>query len=299
LKKVNLRVLGLIFGLVLLASLCYRIGTIDLRSLLRPQLLLLVAVTPLWTGMAVLAMRCLVPGKVSLLHLYRLELSSDAMGRLIPSGGLAGEPWRAIQLAPRLGGAVTAARVVLSYRCMHTISGLIQLGWTTGLSLWLEPWTGYPRQALQIAAWVGWLGALGMVLGCFCFPPVRDRLSPRRRMLAALFFKTAERVLQLTEILILFLLLGIVPTIARVVSVGALISISTVVFVMVPGNVGVSELSILKAFTQLGLDPASGLTMGLLREGRLLVWTLVGAGLLAIYPGLKPDSEAGPPNLSE
>jgi putative membrane protein len=77
--------------------------------------------------------------------------------------------------------------------------------------------------------------------------------------------------------LILFFL-GVPVTLRRLVAIEVLsVAIDAVIF-FVPGKIGVQEGGKVLIFTLLGLDPAKGLSFGILRRIRELAWT--GIGLL-------------------
>lgn len=75
--------------------------------------------------------------------------------------------------------------------------------------------------------------------------------------------------------------LGVPVTIQRALTVEVLSVAIDGMFFFVPGKVGTQEGGKVLIFTVLGLDPAMGLSMGILRRIRELTWALVGLLLLS------------------
>ena len=57
---------------------------------------------------------------------------------------------------------------------------------------------------------------------------------------------------------------------------------------MIPGSLGVLEGSYVATFVALGLSPAAGISFGLTRRLRELVWVLIG---MIVFAVLRPRSE--------
>jgi len=57
--------------------------------------------------------------------------------------------------------------------------------------------------------------------------------------------------------------------------------IINVVFRWLPGRVGVDEYSTRRLAPVVGVSPVAGVTLALVRKGRMLVWAAVGLALMA------------------
>jgi len=99
--------------------------------------------------------------------------------------------------------------------------------------------------------------------------------GPSRFLASATWFLVGWALGVLEACLILFFL-GVPMTLRRLVAIEVLsVAIDAVVF-FVPGKVGVQEGGKVLIFTLLGLDPAKGLSFGILRRVRELAWAGIG-----------------------
>ena len=221
-----------------------------------------------WAPWDVLGVGWLLKSPRPWLRLLMMEWSSDGLSRLIPSAGLGGEPFRYRHLRPLTG---EPGKVVLVYRVMHAITGLMATSVTAALCLaWgLSPQHPWGKLAL-VSALLSVLGVLGLL---------RWRPWPHSTLLMALAPKIVSRVVQVSEIAFLLLLLGVVPTPQRVLLFQAYLAASASLFAFVPGGLGVQEAALLQAAVDCGLGPDLGFQVGLLRRCRQMMWA--GWGLLA------------------
>lgn len=290
--KSKLKILWRFVGFGLLAALLYRVGTIDLSSILHPVTLLILLTAPPWIMMSAVALNQLLPKKLSIPYLARLDVIAESMGSLIPSGGMAGEPWRLLQIAPQVGGTGPTTKSLLSYRVVHAYSGLIDIFVTTTLSLHLMTWNETWKSSLTTAATGSAAGALGLLLVYLLAPAVRKRFCPPMQLLGALTAKLVGRTLLLSEVVVIFYILGIDITLGRVLSVAAMIITSGSLVPMIPNGVGVVEMGITLVFEQLGLPGSMGLTFGLIRQAGNLCWTLIGSLMLLSWRAQNPEQVA-------
>jgi uncharacterized membrane protein YbhN (UPF0104 family) len=75
--------------------------------------------------------------------------------------------------------------------------------------------------------------------------------------------------------------LGIPLSVTRVVVVEVVSSTVDALLFFVPGKIGTQEGSKVLAFTILGLDPAKGMSLAILRRIRELTWAAIGLVLLS------------------
>lgn len=105
------------------------------------------------------------------------------------------------------------------------------------------------------------------------------------------------------EIYLILWLLGVPATLHRALAIEVLsVALDGMLF-FVPAKVGTQEGGKVLIFTLLGLDPAKGLSLGILRRIRELSWALVGLLILsrrhlAVRPGPQPPARSLDPEPS-
>ncbi|MEW6282385.1 MAG: hypothetical protein AB1758_27505, partial [Candidatus Eremiobacterota bacterium] len=104
----------------------------------------------------------------------------------------------------------------------------------------------------------------------------------RRHFLLALALKMGSRFLQVCELAGWLWLLGVEPTVPRLILVAALLAAAASVFFMMPSGLGVQEAGIAGAFVLLGLPEYLGVAVGLLRRARIVFIAVVGLCLHAM-----------------
>ena len=77
----------------------------------------------------------------------------------------------------------------------------------------------------------------------------------------------------------IFYVLGLAPEFSSIITVSAFISMSGVIFFIIPQGLGVSEASVSTAFVFLGLGASVGLIFGLVRRARVIFWALLGVAI--------------------
>jgi hypothetical protein len=221
-----------------------------------------------WAMWDVVCIGKLLPSHRQWFRLLMMEWSSDGLSRLIPSAGLGGEPFRYRHLRPMTS---EPGKLVLVYRIMHALTGLMATCVTAWLCLvWgLSP--QYPWAKLALLS--------GLAIGVGLLALLWWRPWPRTRLLLALIPKVVSRFVQVSEVAIVLILLGQLPTAERVLMLQAYLAASASLFAFVPGGLGVQEAALVQAAVDCGLGPEVGFQIGLLRRCRQLMWA--GWGLLA------------------
>src|SRR5439155_7055914 len=103
-----------------------------------------------------------------------------------------------------------------------------------------------------------------------------------RRLAAIAACEAAYQILAVAEVYVTLLFIS--PTRVTIASALVLETISrgvTIFFKMIPMRVGVDEASSSFVAGHVNLDPATGLTLALIRKLRMLFWSAVGLALLA------------------
>jgi uncharacterized membrane protein YbhN (UPF0104 family) len=239
--------------------------------------------------------------RVPLLRLLEARIVGDAVNYLTPTAGLGGEFVRAHYLRQQASAKALAASV--SVAKLTQFAGQV-LYLAVGLALVLPHTSLEPgvRQAMLGGLALLVAGVVGLLLlqrrGLFTpllrgvrrLGFVRDRPGLAERLARldaeiAGYHRDGGRAfvwstlafafgwaLGIVEMALLLWLLGIEVTLARVVAIEVLsIAFDSLLF-FVPAKAGTQEAGKVLIFTLLGLDPAQGLAVGILRRVRELAW---------------------------
>lgn len=273
----------LALGLLLLA-LCWRNFSLELVPLAFRSagwgLLPLVLLAWLWMPFDVLCMAALLPAPRPWRRLFLLEWSTDGLARLIPSVGLAGEPFRYRHLRPH---SSQPGRLVVLYRIFHAMTGVLATAVTASVCATMGYAPDYPWSSIASLSWAA-IAIAWLVLLLW-------RPLPPAQLLASCGWKSLGRVLQISEVAFLLWLLGVAPRLGEVVCLQGFLAASTTLFAFVPGGLGVQETALVQGCVQLGWGPALGFQVGLLRRCRQLLWS--GLSLFA-GAALEGDAKTDP-----
>ncbi|MBM3462150.1 MAG: hypothetical protein FJX76_08630 [Armatimonadetes bacterium] len=296
-------------GFALLVALCTRLPLDSLSAALAhtgPGTVVVCLLATVFIVTEMIAMSILLEGRVPPLVLFHAETVADAIARLVPAAGLAGDPYRAARYAPYVG-ADFAGRAAVDYRLIHMIAGLFFTVVTMGVSLVIAPvppawqatfWAVMAVSAVLSALLAGVaLSALparltAVLLKRFNIPADATAMLPRGEFVRALIAKELSLAFQLVEMYAIFVVLGIPPSWAGVFLTAAMIAASATVFFMMPQGLGVNEAGVSAAFAMLGIPPAEGVAFGLIRRARIIVWTLLGVALHLIWTR-RPEAAEG------
>ena len=119
------------------------------------------------------------------------------------------------------------------------------------------------------------------------FGAMRER--PLALALAVLFFLCAW-VVSAVEVGLVMALLGAPVPAGTAFAIAVLTVLVEGLFFFVPARVGVQEGGLYAIFLALGLDPARGFSLGLVRRLRELTWGLAGLAILSHYRRPPPDA---------
>jgi uncharacterized membrane protein YbhN (UPF0104 family) len=100
---------------------------------------------------------------------------------------------------------------------------------------------------------------------------------------AAAFFFLCAWLVHVLEVGLVLALLGNPAPAGTVFAIAVLTVLVEGFFFFVPARVGVQEGGLYAIFLVLGLDPARGFSLGLIRRLRELTWGLAGLAILALY----------------
>jgi hypothetical protein len=314
-------VLAAIGGLALLAWIVWRAGVSDIAADLRQigwTMLAIVAVGGLRFLLRAAAWRmCLDPPHVMTLRdAFAAVVCGDTVGNLTPLGPLVGEPAKAAYVRGRvaLGPAVTALAIE---NVLYTLSAaaMIAAGTVALLVRFQVPSEIRGAGEIAVAAtlllfalalWMLWRQPALISRALGLAPPLR-RHAARFRDIESQIYTFASRhraalpglaaaeigfhVLGVTEIyLTLWALNGAPPALMLAFILETANRLVTVVFKIVPMRLGVDEVATGYVSQLLGLGTRPGISLAIVRKGRMLVWMLVGGVLLVreVFPGRAP-----------
>jgi hypothetical protein len=254
------------------------------------------------------AWRALQPERARLTTTMAAVMAGDAVGNLTPLSVLVGEPAKAMYLSGEVGGpgafaALTAENFFYSvsvaiYVVLGTAAMLVTFQVPAGLREVGIASLVLMAAILAGAAWMAWRRPSLVSAALAHLPVARLRRMVDKvrafelqsygsvggepgRLLALLFAETAFHVLSFVEVwLVLGLLTGdslplhafVLDTFSRIVNV---------VFKVIPYRIGVEEYTSKGVAVAIGLSEATGLTLAIVRKGRMLVWGAIGLALYA------------------
>jgi len=213
------------------------------------------------------------PVRLSFGDAFRARLAGEALNALLPMGMLVGEPMKAEHVAHRLPFAIALRALAVEFG-FYGVS--LVLLFSAG-AVALFPFSAvlfFAAMAIMVVPFLrngkGWTRILERMGAS------QDHVNPRR----------AWRLLVLEVTFQLFAVVEVYVTLALITpqhvawsSALLLETVSraiTIVFKMLPMRLGVDEAGAAVFADRLGLGPATGITLALVRRMRLLCWSAVG-----------------------
>ncbi|WP_244816434.1 lysylphosphatidylglycerol synthase domain-containing protein [Caballeronia sp. Lep1P3] len=301
--------------LALLAALASRASVSGSLSLIReagPMLLLLVPLHALPLLLDARAWQLLLDGRIGLSVLWRIAVVREAVGRLLPVAGVAGEVV-GIRLAMRhlpdaskaSASVVVEVLVTIAVQFALTMLGLTLLlahagkvssltsviGWALvislpiGIAAFALAHKGAPFRRLESIArsWLGPAAKRGFRIdGARVDCEVRALLRRPRLCLGAFAWQFAGYVLGALEIELAMQLLGHPISINGAVAVEALVQAVRNAAFVAPAGLGVQEVAIVTLSAAFGIDGESALSLALIKRMREVIWAGIGMAVLRI-----------------
>jgi hypothetical protein len=314
-------------GIALFAWLVYRVGLGEIWSSFRQigwGLIAIVTIAGLRFAARALAWRLSVepPASLRFRDAFAAVISGDALGNITPLGPIVGEPAKAAFVRGRtaLGPAVTALAIE---NVLYTLSaaamiaaGMIALlfsvelpGAVRGVS---EGAIAATLGVFALALWLLWRRPAILSRSLLIVSRSSSRLDRVRAIEQEIYtfaarHRTAMVPLVALELLFhalgvlevhvtLWLMLGAPPPILTSFILETANRLITVVFKIVPLQVGVNEAGTALVAQLLGLGSTVGIMLGFVRKARVLVWMLIGTALLVRH-GLTPRAVLDAPDL--
>ena len=243
-------------------------------------------------------------------RLFRVNLAGDVVNNLVPTGNLGGELAKPYLLRGQVPVSRTLSSVVAN-KTMEVLSGFVFVALGVGGALLSLPLDG--RIQIGLAAAV-LLGGTGIVLVClvqrrrplsrlldlFGRLGVRVRFldrhraaiqrveaglvafygCSRRRLITCLGMRLGSWVLGALETFLIMRLMGLDISPSAAFYVVALNVVIETVFFFVPGGLGTFEAGHAYLFFTMGLDPATGVSVALVKRFREVFWMGMGVALL-------------------
>lgn len=231
--------------------------------------------------------------------LWRIRVQAQAINLLLPAASVGGEVLRAAALTRRTRRPIESTSAVMLDNLANASAGVLfaVAGLATGWQLYpaggpplilvtaigvaiVAAFTSLPLALAAVARRVRARpgGKLARLLALFAESP--------RRLVGAYARSTAwhliERMLTAVEIYIAMRALGLDAGLWNAVFATAMMTGLSLVFFFIPGQLGAADLGIVAAFAAVGLSPADGLSVALIRRSRQVLVMLAGVVLIVI-----------------
>ncbi|MGB8769495.1 MAG: lysylphosphatidylglycerol synthase domain-containing protein [Candidatus Korobacteraceae bacterium] len=328
-----LQIAAALMGAALLSYLILRAGTDKLLENVKQMgwgILLVLGLAGISHLVKTWAWRLTLPGqfkKVSFSRTLGLRLVSEAMGQLGFVGQMVGDATRGSLLTSDLPASGIISSVTLDRGLFMgtglivTIAGFAALLFMPaipgGLRLYaslfavvlvallaLSVWAiqnGWPvlsrsaRLAGRIPWFKTWLHSKEAVILSAEQQLLTFHRQAPRAFWASTLLNFVAHGLAIAEVYLILLLVGSKVTLTGALMLEALTKLINAVGTINPGNVGTYEGGNMAIVKLLGLAPAEGLTLGLCRRFRSIVWAIIGGICLLYFSRLKKTSQ---PNQS-
>jgi uncharacterized protein (TIRG00374 family) len=274
--------------------------------------------TAAWT--LAFAPNCKRPG---FWRLFRANLMGDVVSNLLPTAGLGGEVAKPYLLRSEVSVSKSLAAVVAN-KTMELLSGLVFASAGVGIVLYRLPLSKPVYWGLMMAVGIGgaaivtaclvqrkhpfsrligWCDRLGIGRGRLdlkreAMVQVDEGLSAfyrqdRRRFFGCFTLRLGSWILGTSETYFLLQLMGAEVTFLTAMLMIALAVVIDSAFFFVPANVGTFEAGHSYVAFLLGLSPALGLSVALVKRFRRLLWMVAGVMFLVVFEPAKTQNEAG------
>ncbi|MBQ3078868.1 MAG: flippase-like domain-containing protein [Clostridia bacterium] len=335
-KKKRMPVVFFIIGVVGVIFMLAKtdLGRIDWQAILHSMPIWLPSLIGLWAAIyavhtfAYLQIMGEDKKRISFVHMFKVVISGFALNHVTPVGMIGGEPYRIMELKPKIG-TEKATATTLTFTVMHTFSHIMY--WLTSAVLFLI-FFGFSKGILAplVAILVAMLG----VYICFAFfrsgskglaVPFLSLLSRipligrvfsnlidknresletvdremmafharKRDFWATVCMEYAARLMEAVEFYIIFLILGVKITYPEcVIALGCASLIGNLMF-FVPMQVGSREFGLALSLGWTGVSASFGVTASLLSRIREIFYVALGVGAMLIKSGTRPETEAG------
>lgn len=250
-------------------------------------------------------------GAYRLRKLYQIKIAGELITRSTPVHFVGGDTARVLLMGkniPRKNqtGSVIIDRTVMTLgAAVMVLLGLLigsfqlPLPWLPKLALWLLVallfWgLSFIVSHQKKSAFVSLLNLLGKIgIGRWIPPSWKTKAGEidevirgyyeegHKKLIQALGYNCASRLLAAMEIYLILYFLNIPLSPLDAILLSSLSLLMTVAFFFFPGNLGINEGAFGLIFHFLGLDPAAGVSVELLRKVNSVLWVIAG-GVVAL-----------------
>lgn len=254
---------------------------------------------------------------VSFLNVFKLTISGYAINQITPMGLLGGEPYRIMQLKPKLG-IQKATSSVLLYMMMHIVSHFIfwiisipllflvvpniapslriilTIGGVASFLLLYWSFTVYSKgfivKALTIVSRLPFIGRKVRAYYRLHEDKIKqmdyliaDLYKNRKKdFIKSLSIELFSRYVQCIEIIFMLFAIGVPITFTKSVIVESIQSLVGNLFFFMPMQLGAREGGFLIVFGLLALPAAHGVYVSLCMRIRELIWSAIGIGIIKL-----------------
>jgi putative membrane protein len=318
--RIPLRTAALfLLGLLAVAGLVYHVGVSDIAALLAslgwraPLIVVPYACISVFDALGLgRALGRRARRRISLWRLYWIRHAGEALSNVTPTAGLGGEPLKAYLLRRHgvaggdgVASVVIAKTAVICSQFLFTILGLLLLlGWLGVLRdraplliaggvlalLACAILIAGQRRGLAAAS-VHWLGRLRVdapfvqrlerQAQAIDHALLRFYRDDRRGFAVATSYHMLGWLLGAAEVMLFFSLMGVSCEWRQAIIIESLTQATMAAAVIVPGGLGVQEISGTVLCRILGLGEVSGAALMLLKRAREVVFTSIGLALIS------------------
>ena len=218
------------------------------------------------------------PARLGLLPALRARLAGEALNTLLPMGVVVGEPTKASHVGDHLPFGAAARALAIEFAFYGASLVPLFAAGVAAFAIANRMTTGVTPILLAEVAIVIVAGLLARRM-LRRVPALRANRPRRVAVIAAC--ETAYQVFAVAEVYLTLSLIN--PQHSTIASALVLESVNrgvTMFFKMIPMRVGIDEASSSFVAPYVRLDPATGLTLALVRKLRMLFWSAVGLALL-------------------
>lgn len=262
---------------------------------------------------------------ISLWHVFLTKITGEAVNTVTPLSIIGGDPYRVYLLQKKMPGTSSAASVVID-RTVQTIAVFMLLVLGLGLA-WLELPLPQEWQFILPLTLTGFLLLILLLIktqqkGVFSFiSSGLKKIGIQKKRLQSLDEKLKEldeqignfyrknklhffevvtlhfigRILGAVEIFIIANFLATPIPFTYCLYLSSLTVLINMVFVFIPGSLGIMEGGYGGLFYILKLDPAIGIAIQLVRRLRTFFWIFIGLLIILIY---KPKKQSAQQSVS-
>lgn len=257
--------------------------------------------------------------RVSLVHVFLAKISGEAINTITPVGFLGGDPYRVYVLQKKISTKYSASSVVVD-RTMHVLAVFLLLLTSLCAAYFYLPLPRLWQIFFPVFTGAMFLAFVALVVfqkkGMFRFiTRVLKKLHIKRQKLLEvehkiedldkqvslfyqkhkghffeiMFLQYVGRFLGVVEIFLIVTLLGLKISFTACLFMASLTILINLVFVFIPGSLGVMEGGYGALFYLMKLNPVEGVAIQIVRRLRTFFWIFLGLLVILLYKPKRKD----------